>query len=94
MQDVLLHVTDRWLRTIDEGKYTGAVHVFLDLAKVFDTVDHTILCSKLKYYGFQGASYDLLNDYLPDQQQRVLFNGDYPIGALLQMAMVRLKDLF
>ena len=25
----LLHVTDKWLRAIDEGKYTGAV--FLDL---------------------------------------------------------------
>ena len=38
MQDVLLHVTDRWLRAIDEGKYSGAV--FLDLDKIFDTVDH------------------------------------------------------
>jgi len=44
-QDVLLHVTDKWLRTVDEGKYTGAV--FLDLAKAFDTVDHSILCTKL-----------------------------------------------
>ena len=32
-QDVLLHVTDRWLRAIDEGKCTGAV--FLDLAQGF-----------------------------------------------------------
>ena len=30
-QDLLLHITDKWLRAIDEGKYTGAV--FLDLAK-------------------------------------------------------------
>lgn len=29
--DVLLHVSDRWLRAIDESTYTGAV--FLDLAK-------------------------------------------------------------
>ena len=63
-QDVLLYVTDKWLRAIDEGKYTGVV--FLDLAKAFDTVDHAILCSKLKYYGFQGASYDLLCNYLAD----------------------------
>ena len=28
------------------------------------------------YYGFQGASYDLLCDYLTVRQQRVLFNGD------------------
>jgi len=53
-QDVLLHVTDKWLRAVDVGKYTGAV--FLDLAKAFDTVDHSILCTKLTYYGFRGSS--------------------------------------
>ena len=42
-QDVLLHVTDKWLRAVDEGEYTGAV--FLDLAKSFDTVDHSISCT-------------------------------------------------
>ena len=49
-QDVLIYVTDKWLKAIDEGKYTGAV--FLDLAKAFDTVNHRILCTKLSYYGF------------------------------------------
>jgi len=53
-------------------QYTGAV--FLDLAKTFDTVDHTILWSKLKYYGFQGPSYALLCDYLSNRQQRLVFN--------------------
>ena len=72
-QDLLLHVTDKWLRAIDEGKYTGAV--FLDLAKAFDTVDHSILCTKLMYYGFRGSSYDLLINYLAQQQQRTLFQS-------------------
>ena len=72
-QDVLLHVTDKWLRAVDEGKYTGAV--FLDLAKAFDTVDHSILCTKLTYYGFRGSSYDLLCNYLVQRQQRVLFQS-------------------
>ena len=31
MQDVLLHVTDKWLKAIDEGKYTGAVFLDLDI---------------------------------------------------------------
>jgi len=53
-EDVLLYVTDKWLRAVDEGKHTGAE--FLDLAKAFNTVDH---CTKLTYYGFhQGSSYD------------------------------------
>jgi len=49
-QDVLLHVTDKWLKAINEGKYTSAV--IMDLVKAFDTVDHSILCIKLSYYGF------------------------------------------
>ena len=77
-----LHVTDKWLRAVDESKYISAV--FLDLAKLkaFDTVDRNILCSKLTYYGFQGTSYDLLCDYLMDQRQRVLFNVT---GVLLRL---------
>ena len=73
-QDVLLHVTDKWLKAIDDGKYTGVV--FLDLAKAFDTVDYSILCTKLTYYGFRESSYDLLCDHLAGRQQRVLFHGD------------------
>ena len=44
--------------------------MFLDLAKAFDTIDHTILCFKLRYYGFQGMLYNLLYDFLSDRQQR------------------------
>ena len=73
-QDALLHVTDNWLKAMDEGKYTSAV--FLDLAKAFITVDHSILCTKLTYYGFRGSSYDLLCNYLAGRQQRVSFHGD------------------
>ena len=64
----------KWLKAIDEGKYTGAV--FLDPTKEFDTVDHKILLSKLRHYGFQGNSFDFLCNYLSDRQQRVLFNGE------------------
>ena len=73
-QDVLLHVTDNRLKAIDKGKYTGAL--FLDLTKAFNTVDHSILCTKLTYYGFLGSSYDLLCNYLAGRQQRVSFHGD------------------
>ena len=40
-QDVLLCVTDLWLKAIDDDKYVGAT--FLDLVKAFDCVSHEIL---------------------------------------------------
>ena len=46
-QDVLLRVTNSWVKAVDERKYVGAV--FLDIAKVFDCIDHSILVEKLPY---------------------------------------------
>ena len=68
---VLLYVTDKWMRAVDILELC-----FLDLAKIFDTVDHAILCSRLNYYGLQGASYALSCDYLSNRQQQSLLDGN------------------
>ena len=34
------------------------ITVYLDLSKAFDTLDHSILINKLKYYGIQGCALD------------------------------------
>ena len=49
--------------------------VFLDLKKAFDTVDHTILLSKLKAYGVQNTSYTWFKSYLNSRQQKCFVNG-------------------
>ena len=40
---------DEWLEAADKGSA-----VFLDLAKAFNTIDHSILCTQLIYYAFEG----------------------------------------
>ena len=37
---------------IDNKKYVSCVYI--DYSKLFDTIDHTILCKKLARYGFRN----------------------------------------
>ncbi len=49
--------------------------LFLDFAKAFDSVDHTILLTKLKSYGISGNMYNWFTDYLRGRTQRVVVDG-------------------
>ena len=71
-QDVLLHVVDSCYKAIDCGQFTGAV--FLDLAKTFDCVDHTISL-KLTGYGICGGVHSWLKSFLCGRAQRVVFKA-------------------
>ena len=44
-------------------------------SRSFDTLDHSILLTKLKYYGVTGCSYDLLSSYLTGRSQYVELSG-------------------
>ena len=47
-------------------------HVFIDLEKVFDTVNHQIILSKLYHYGITNKWF---SSYLSGRSQSVTLNG-------------------
>ena len=67
-----LQFHDYILTQLDNGKTPFSI--FIDLSKAFDTIDHSILIQKLKYYGIENSSCDLLIDYLSNRKQCVVFN--------------------
>ncbi|CAB4039043.1 Hypothetical predicted protein, partial [Paramuricea clavata] len=59
---------DEWLKNMDEGKITGLVS--LDIKKVFDSINHQILMSKMKdQFGIRENELNWFTSYLTDRQQ-------------------------
>ena len=68
-----LELSDRVIQYLDKGE--TPISIFLDLSKAFDTLDHSILLTKLAYYGIRNSALDLLESYLSDRKQYVLLDS-------------------
>ena len=66
-----IELVDRISRHLDSGKLP--ISVFSNLSKAFDTRDHSILLTKLHYYGFQSTPMKWFHSYFKDCSQY----GDY-----------------
>ena len=69
----LIHVIEDIRNAMDNNSF--AVGVFIDLQKAFDTVDHTILLSKLEHYGVRDNANKWFESYLTNRKQFVSING-------------------
>ena len=49
--------------------------IFIDLSKAFDTLNHSILLRKLKYYGLDNNAISWFKSYLTDRKQYVEIDG-------------------
>ena len=58
-------------------KKLESILVLLDFSKAFDTISHEVICSKLKYFGFDEQSCHLINSYLAGRSQKVFCNDTY-----------------
>ena len=75
--------------SIDNDKYTLAV--LMDLSKAFDTIDHSILLSKLYHCGCRGISYDQFASCLTENNMFLIKILSHHMKMLY---VVYLKGLF
>ena len=69
----LIQITESIRNSIDNNEFGWGI--FIDLKKAFDTVNHSILLSKLNHYGVRSKAYDLFQSYLSNREQFVCING-------------------
>src|SRR5688572_27918770 len=62
----------QWI-SCDNNEYS--LEIFLDLAKGFDTIDHSILFKKLIIYGIRNVQLNWFRSYLENRMQLVSCNG-------------------
>ena len=68
------HLINNILDALNNNMRVGGI--FCDLTKAFDCVDHTVLLSKLEFYGITGRANNLIKSYLSDRYQRVLIKNN------------------
>ena len=70
----LIQITEKIKESIDKSKY--GCGIFIDLRKAFDTVNHSILLSKMEHYGVRDTALEWFKSYLSNRKQYVYSNGE------------------
>ena len=65
--DAIVQLVDKIFDSFEKELFT--LGVFIDLSKAFDTVDHSILLKKLKFYGITDKNLACFESYLSNRKQ-------------------------
>ena len=71
----LVQVIDDIITAAD--KKLISVLVLLDFSKAFDTINHHLLISKLKFYGFSNDALHFIESYLSNRKIKIKSNNSY-----------------
>ena len=71
----LTNIIDDIISATDQKLVT--VLILLDFSKAFDTINHELLVAKLKYYGFDEVSSNLIRSYLSLRYQKICSNNNF-----------------
>ena len=69
----LSFLNDKILKGFDSGLLTGMI--LIDLQKAFDTIDHDILFTKMKYLGFSNHTINWFKSYFANRTFKVNVNN-------------------
>ena len=72
---------DRLTYKLDNNKIP--FNIYIDLSKAFDTLNHSILLSKLHYYGIRNTALTLLKSYFTNRKQYCDYKGTSSIMLLI-----------
>ena len=104
-QQDIITLVNKIISCLDNGGDL-VIGVFLDLKYAFDNVDHKILLKKLYAYGIRDVALKLLQSYLSDRYQYVIYDNQksetlcitcgVPQGSLLGslLFMIDMNDLY
>jgi Reverse transcriptase (RNA-dependent DNA polymerase) len=70
---LLLNISDQVIRSLDSGLATALI--LLDYSKAFDTLDHLLLCAKLKFIGCDNTCINFFKSYLEQRFQKVIIDN-------------------
>ena len=78
LQQLTYYLINGWIRVVHH-----LIYIYIDLSKAFDTLDHSILLSKLRYYGITGCENKLFVRYLSTRYQYVEYNNAQSVTKLI-----------